>query len=109
MNFKKQIIWAVSFKFSVEINDEEVGRAYLYILRNDLHSKPFGLLEDIFVNKNLRGQGIGTKLIKQVIEKAREKKCYKIIATSRNSRRAVHKLYRRLGFKKHGIEFRMDF
>jgi len=33
----------------------------------------------------------------------------KIIATSRFERKAVHRWYRKLGFKKFGLEFRMDF
>lgn len=108
MNFKKQIISVVGVKFSVEIDGKDIGKAYLYILRNDLHPKPFGLLEDVFVDENLRGRGIGTQLIKRVIKEARNNKCYKLIATSRYSRPDIHKLYERLGFKNYGIEFRMD-
>lgn len=26
----------------------EVARAYLYLMYNDLHSEPFGLMEDVF-------------------------------------------------------------
>ena len=96
-------------KFSVEEDGQEVGRAYLYIMRNQLHQEPFGLLEDVFIDENLRGKGIGTKLLKEVFREARASGCYKLIATSRHSRPKVHKLYERLGFKNRGIEFRMDF
>jgi GNAT superfamily N-acetyltransferase len=89
--------------------NEEIGRAFLYLMHNDLHKEPFGFLEDVFINENERGSGIGTKLVKSIIEKARELGCYKLIATSRHSRPKVHALYERLGFKNHGIEFRIEF
>ncbi|KKU81503.1 MAG: hypothetical protein UY07_C0016G0002 [Parcubacteria group bacterium GW2011_GWA1_47_8] len=87
----------------------EVARAYLYILTNDLHVEPFGLLEDVFVDDRMRGQGVGTDLIKKVIKAAEEAGCYKIIATSRKERGKVHALYERLGFVEHGKEFRINF
>ena len=97
-------------KFSAKDNNKrEVGRAYLYIMYNDLHKKPFGFMEDVFICDDMRGQGIGTDLVNDVIKKAREIGCYKLIAASRHSRPRVHKLYENLGFKNHGLEFRIDF
>lgn len=88
---------------------QEVGRAYLYIMENDLHTAPFGLMEDVFIDSSKRGTGIGSELIKKVIKEAQKRGCYKLIATCRHSRPKVHKLYENLGFKNHGIEFRIDF
>jgi GNAT superfamily N-acetyltransferase len=88
---------------------KELGHAYLYVLRNDLHDKPFGFMEDVFVEENSRGRGIGSLLVNEVIAEARRRGCYKLIATSRHTRKNVHELYRRLGFREHGLEFRIDF
>lgn len=66
-------------------------------------------MEDVFVAESERGSGLGTQLVNEVIATARDKACYKLIATSRNSRPKVHELYRRLGFSDHGREFRIDF
>lgn len=60
------------------------------------------------VVENKRSEGLGTKLVNQVIEAAKEQGCYKLVATSRKSRPKVHQLYERLGFKEHGLEFRID-
>ncbi len=90
------------------IEEEGIGRAFIYLIKNDLHDEPYALLEDVFVKKEYRGMGYGTKLIKGAIDLAKEKGAYKIIATSRNEREEVHELYKRLGFKEYGIEFRMD-
>ena len=65
-------------------------------------------MEDVFVNPAMRGQGLGTLLIKEVINIARRYRCYKLIGNSRTANEKAHKLYERLGFKRHGFEFRMD-
>jgi GNAT superfamily N-acetyltransferase len=109
MKVKKKEIEGKGIRFSVVINNKEVGRAFLYILYNDLHKEPFGFLEDVYIDENLRGRGIGTKLLNEIIEEARKNECYKIVATSRHSRPEVHKLYERIGFRNRGIEFRLDF
>jgi len=109
MEIKKKAIKGKGIKFFIEVDGKKVGRAFLYILYNDLHKEPFGFLEDVYVDESLRGRGVGTQLLDKVINEARRKGCYKIIATSRYSRERVHKLYERLGFKRQGIEFRIDF
>lgn len=98
-------------RFSIRESEREVGRAYLYLLRNDLHPEPFGLLEDVFVAPEYRGGGQGNNLVRAVIERARDEGCYKLVATSRNdgTRDAVHTWYKRLGFEEYGTEFRMNF
>lgn len=97
-----------ALKFFVEQEGKEVAHAYLYLLKNDEHVRPCGLMEDVLVDESLRGQGIGTELIKALIEAAREQGCRKLIATSRHTRPKVHALYERLGFNYWGKEFRMD-
>lgn len=108
MEIKTNTVEAQGIKFTITENDREIARAYLYIMHNDLHREPFGLLEDVYVAEDNRGQGLGTKLIKQVIEVAKDRGCYKLIATSRKSRPKVHQLYNKLGFQKYGLEFRID-
>lgn len=100
---------ATGLRFSIRDGRDEVARAYLYLMTNDLHAEPFGLLEDVYVAESHRGRGLGTALVNEVIAAAREARCYKLIATSRTSRPKVHELYERLGFASHGVEFRIDF
>ena len=96
-------------KVFIKDGEKEIARAYLYILYNGLHEEPFGLLEDVYVDENFRGKGLGTRVVNKVIELARKNKCYKLIATSRHSRPKIHELYRKIGFEDWGREFRMDF
>jgi len=108
MEIKQEEIGASGIKFSVEKEGKEIARAHLFLMHNALHERPFGLMEDVFVEEEHRGQGLGSQLVKAVFEAAKNK-CYKLICTSRHSRPKVHELYQRLGFKNHGLEFRMDF
>jgi len=109
MDIKKKIVNSKGIKFYVEKDNEEVARAYLYLMNNDLHDKPFSFMEDVFVDESLRGQGIGSKLVTKLIEEAKNQGCYKLICTSRNSKPRVHSLYEKIGFKDWGKEFRIDF
>ena len=109
MKIEREARSAQGIRFSVAGVDGEIARAYLYIMHNDLHEAPFGLLEDVYVDEGERGSGIGSRLVTEVVAAAREAGCYKLIATSRTARPKVHELYERLGFERHGFEFRMNF
>lgn len=108
MTIDRRNVSARGIRFSVVEDGVEVARAYLYVMNNDLHEVPFGLMEDVFVDESQRGEGLGTLLVNEVVAAAKENGCYKLVATSRDSRPKVHELYRRLGFSDHGREFRID-
>jgi len=109
LEIQKLEIKASGIKFYVEQEGVEVARAYLYLLKNDLHEQPFGFMEDVFVSDGLRGQGVGSELVQALVEEAKVQGCYKLICTSRHSKPKVHGLYERLGFTNHGLEFRINF
>jgi len=99
---------ACFIKVIAKDNGNIVGRAYLYLIYNDLHNSPYGLLEDLFVSETYRSKGIGRALLETVIAEAKARDCYKLIGTSRTNREEIHAWYERAGFKKYGIEFRME-
>lgn len=109
MVIEQKKITARGIKFFVKDGQKEIARAFLYILKNGLHQRPFGFLEDVFVDEKYRGQGLGILLVKKAIKAAKREHCYKFIATSRRSRPRVHQLYKKLGFKDWGREFRIDY
>ncbi|MFH1522481.1 MAG: GNAT family N-acetyltransferase [Patescibacteria group bacterium] len=104
----KKEITAKGIRFTAILGDKKVGRSYLYLMHNDLHQRPFALVEDVFVDEQCRGQGVGSKLVKEMIKEAKNRDCYKIIMTSRYSKPRVHSLYLKLGFEDWGKEFRME-
>lgn len=61
MNFNKQNLGSRAIKITVEENGQVLGRAYLYLIKNDLHDKPYGLLEDVFVEEKARGGDWGRR------------------------------------------------
>jgi GNAT superfamily N-acetyltransferase len=97
------------FRVSVEKNGKDVGHAYLYIMNNDIHSRPFGFVEDVFIDDVCRGSGLGKELMNKIVELAKEKNCYKMIFTSRYGKDKLHDYYENQGFTKHGFEFRINF
>ena len=104
----KEVHGARAFRFTKMKDGKEIARAWLYLIHNDLHREPFGLLEDLFVEQAHRGKGLATELLDQVIMQARQEKCYKLIATSRTERKEVHKLYTMNDFTLWGNEFRLE-
>lgn len=92
----------------VESDNQVVATATIYYIQVAARGRPYALLEGLVVDEKQRGQGIGTALFKKCIEIAKNKNCYKMIFTSGNDRPDAHKFYEKLGFKKWGLEFRMD-
>ena len=57
-------------------------------------------IEDVVVDESLRGRGAGTALSQAALDKARRAGARTVDLTSRPSREAANRLYRRLGFVK---------
>ena len=76
-----------------------VGVATLHIIKK--LTRILGLIEDVAVNKNYRGLGIGKKLVKELIKIGNEKNCDKIVLSSseKNS-----KFYEKIGFQKNELQ-----
>ena len=89
-------------------NNQVVATATIYYIEVALRARPYALLEGLVVDESKRGHGIGTALFEKCIDLAGQKNCYKMIFTSGTDRADAHKFYEKLGFKKWGLEFRMD-
>jgi GNAT superfamily N-acetyltransferase len=109
MKIEKEIRKTEAIRLSAQVDGQEVGHAFLCLLKNDRHDQLFGLMEDVFVSEECRGQGVGSELVKELIDEAKKQGCYKLIACSRNAKPKVHDLYLKLGFKDWGKEFRINF
>lgn len=110
MEILQKEIPSKGIKFYVnDAEGKEVGRGYLFLMTNELHDTPFGYIEDVYVDESCRGQGIGSNIVKEMIIKAKELNCYKLLITARYSKPRVRELYQKLGFKDWSTVFRMDF
>lgn len=79
------------------VNNKIVGM--LTVIVSSVPSARKGFLEDIVVDKNYQGKGIGKKLIAQAINQAREEGVARLEFTSNPKRVAANKFYEHLGFK----------
>jgi len=79
--------------------DEEITGSLTLII-NQMPTGKKAWIEDVVVDKNNRGKGIGKKLIEFAIEFARDKGISKIDLTSRPERVAANELYQKSGFKR---------
>ena len=94
----EQIVQSENTILIVAEKDKIIGSLTLII--NQIPTAKKAWIEDVVVDKNSRGQGIGKKLIEFAIELAREKGISKIDLTSRPERIAANELYQKLGFKR---------
>ncbi len=56
-------------------------------------------IEDVVVDAEARGRGIGRELVEAALRCAREQGIEKLMLTSSEHRKAAHALYRRMGFQ----------
>jgi len=58
------------------------------------------LLEDMIVNKNFRGQGVGSSLIKFVLKKLKKQGCTRVTLLTDEDNIKAHHFYKKQGFTK---------
>ena len=89
-----------------EVNGKIVGSTTLLIEPKFIHQGGIvGYIEDVVVNKEFQGLEIGKKIIKYVLELAKNHGCYKTILDCSDE---VKPFYEKLGFKGNSNELRFD-
>ena len=91
----------------VAIDDKKVvGTTTLFIEQKLIHDGGFvGHIEDVVVRKDYEGKGVGIRLVTSMLERAKEKNCYKTILDCKDD---VKKFYERIGFKSESNGMRYD-
>ena len=91
-----------SFGFLAKNNTNTIGYASVHII--DKINRRSCLIEDVVVEKNQRGKGVGKKLIMHIINFSKSKSCDKIIL---NSSKSNILFYEKLGFEQNEIQLVM--
>lgn len=92
-----------------EIDGRVVGTWSLLVMVNLAHrGLPSAVVEDVVVDDSCRGRGIGKRMMREALDIARAKGCYKLALTSNRNREAAHRFYESLGFTRHGHSFFTD-
>lgn len=89
-----------------EIDGKIVGSTTLLIEQKFIHKGGLvGHIEDVVVDKNFQGQKIGEKIMRYLLEIAKNQGCYKTILDCTDE---VKPFYEKLGFKQVANELRFD-
>ena len=87
-------------------NKKIIGSTTLLIEQKFIHDGGLvGHIEDVVVRKDYEGKGIGIKLVTSLLERAKEKNCYKTILDCKDD---VKQFYERIGFKRESNCMRYD-
>ena len=89
-----------------ELDGKIIGSTTLLIELKFIHGGGLvGHIEDVVVDKNFQGQKVGEKIMKYLIEFAKNRGCYKTILDCTDD---VKPFYEKLGFKHIASELRFD-
>ena len=91
----------------IAVDDNKIiGSTTLFIEQKFIHDGGLvGHIEDVVVRKDYEGKGIGIKLVTSLLERAKEKNCYKTILDCKDD---VKQFYERIGFKHESNGMRYD-
>ena len=91
-----------------ELAGRVVGTVDVIIVPNLSHDgRPWAIVENLVVDEQARGGGVGTALVRRVIELASSSRAYMIQLLSLSHRLEAHAFYRRLGFDGVAVGFRV--
>ena len=89
-----------------EMDGMVVGSTTLLIEQKFIHKGGLvGHIEDVVVKKEFQGQDIGMKLVKSLLDVAKQKNCYKTILNCKDN---LKPYYAKMGFKPATNEMRFD-
>ena len=90
------------------VNGETVGTFSLLYVPTMMHRgyHKFAVLDAVTVTPRVRGQGIGTQMMKAALQLSAEAGCYKVTLSSNLTRDRAHQFYQSLGFEQHGWSFK---
>ncbi|MDR2624672.1 MAG: GNAT family N-acetyltransferase [Methanobrevibacter sp.] len=101
---KSKEIWKLikkeNIKYFVAIDDDKiVSSAFIAIIPNlTENGRPFGIVENVIVDEEYRGLGLGKTIMDKVIEYGKSQNCQYISLQSSNHRADAHKFYESVGF-----------
>ena len=83
--------------------DEVIIATGTLLIEHKVHNnlKNMGHIEDVIVNEQYQKQGLGSKLITYLIDRAKKNNCYKVVL---NCNEKSVGFYQRFGFVSKGIE-----
>jgi ribosomal protein S18 acetylase RimI-like enzyme len=88
---------------------EVVGLLTLHLRRTLFHPAPVALIDELVVDRDWRGQGVGRRLVEEAIRAARARGVCEIEVSTEPSNQAAQAFYRRLGFSHQAVLMELEF
>lgn len=85
------------------------GFLHLTTRQSILHDRPTGLIDELVVGWEFRGQGIGALLMDAAIDLCRDLGCCEVEVSTESSNRRAQRFYRKRGFSDEGVLFELHF
>jgi GNAT superfamily N-acetyltransferase len=84
--------------FVVEWDGAIVATTYLNVIPNLTRTaSPYAVIENVVVEKSLRGRGIGQQIMEQTMHAAWDAGCYKVMLMTGSDNPGTHAFYRACG------------
>jgi GNAT superfamily N-acetyltransferase len=95
-----RILESESFRLCVlEVDGAVVATTYLNLVPNLTRgSRPYAVIENVVVEKSLRGTGLGKEIMAATLQAAWDAGCYKTMLMTGSKRESTHAFYRACGF-----------
>ena len=89
-----------------EDGEAVVGTLVVAVLPSLAHGgAPYAVVENVVVDEEARGRGVGAALARAAMDGAREAGAYKLALTTNAKREDAHRFYRELGFRETHLGF----
>ena len=95
---EKVIASSSNILLAARVNSQTVGTLTLTMLITPTGT--VGWIGDVVVDSQVRGKGIGEKLVRDAIDRAAARGAKYVDLSSRPAREAANRLYQRIGFQK---------
>ena len=96
------------YGFGAWQDDKLVGITHVVLHPNTWNTTECCYLEDLYVNEQVRGQGVGRALIEQVYEFANDKDCNRVYWTTQEGNTAARKLYDAIATQTDMVQYRKN-
>lgn len=98
------------YRVYVALEDNTVVGTFAMLIMDNLGhlGAPSVVIEDVAVDPQQQGHGIGRQMMQYAMLLAREKGCYKVALSSNLKRTRAHQFYESLDFERHGYSYKIS-
>ena len=105
----ERLTFGESIVFIAMLEDRAVGFTQLYPMFSSVSLRRMWILNDLYIEAEVRGQRIGERLIERAVQLAKESGAKGIQLETDQKNTSGQKLYERLGFERLDLDYRTYF